>query len=353
MTLKNALPAVAKLEGLTLESGWKVIAYKPKDDHHTGGHFSHSYIVEKEDQKGFLKAFDFTAAFEAKDTIAAMQELTTAYKYERDLLLLCNEKRLRKVVVAIDHGEVQVPDFDMMSGRVYYLIFHLADGDVRGQVKEDERLDTAWCVRALKDVTTGLFQVHRQMIAHQDLKPSNVLIFGQESRIADFGRASLREREAVHDKCAVAGDHTYAPPEQLYGHCHADFAIRRFGCDFYMLGNLASFLLTGINVTSHIFARLNVQFHYTQWQGTYADVLPYIQESYSRVMVDIEANMCPNAGGEMVQLIKELCEPDLSRRGHPKGLGRFDQFSLERYVSRFDVLLKKVELRARSKRRMA
>jgi hypothetical protein len=41
----------------------------------------------------------------------AINKLTTAYMYERDLLIYCREKRLRKVVMAIEHGEVQVPNY--------------------------------------------------------------------------------------------------------------------------------------------------------------------------------------------------------------------------------------------------
>lgn len=119
-----------------LPTGWTVTkAIKPGAEA-TGGAFSNAYMVENNGVEGFLKAFDFSTAFQCKNVLEALNALTTAYLYERDLLVYCKEKRLRKVVVAIEHGEVQVPDYDPMNGRVFYLIFHLADGDMRQQFEE-------------------------------------------------------------------------------------------------------------------------------------------------------------------------------------------------------------------------
>jgi serine/threonine protein kinase len=152
----------------------------------------------------------------------------------------------------------------------------------------DERFDPGWSIRVLKDVTVGTFQVHRQLIAHQDLKPSNVLLFDQEARLGDFGRASRRGYVAPHDDLSIAGDRTYAPPEQLYGYTHPDFIVRRFGCDLYMLGNLAAFLFSGINITSQLFAHLPAQFHWQIWAGEYKDVLPYLMNSFYTVIDELK-----------------------------------------------------------------
>lgn len=346
-------PAVAQLKGLTLDNGWQVIETKEKSAHNTGANFSYRYVVKRDDEKGFVKAFDFSHAFAQKDTISALKLMTTAYEYERDILQICKERKLRKVVVAVDHGEVQVPGFKGIDGRVFYLVFHLADGDIRDHVRSDLNRDASWTLRVLKDVTTGLFQVHRQLIAHQDIKPSNVLLFGSEGRIADFGRASRRSFEAVHDEYAVAGDMTYAPPEQLYGFKHPDFSVRRFGCDLYMLGNLAAFLFTGINATAQLFARLDSQFHFGAWDRTYDEVLPYIIAAWEDVLGDLQMAMDPLIGTEGVALVRELCHPDLQKRGHPKGVGNFAQYSLERYVARLDLLSKRIDVRARGTRRTA
>lgn len=350
----NNIPASANLKGLALPNGWTVTrAIVPGEDA-TGGHFSNAYLATKDDgTEGFLKAFDFSNAFKADNVLDELNKLTTAYLYERDLLFYCKERKLRKVVVAVENGEVKVPDYDEMNGRVFYLIFQLADGDMRRQVSLDERFDAVWCAKALHDVGVGMYQVHRQMIAHQDLKPSNVLVFGDECKIADFGRASRKGHPALHDGLNVAGDRTYAPPEQLYGYVHQEWTVRRFGCDLYMFGNLAAFLFTGINMTAQLYSYVDEQFHPNNWGGTYEEVLPYLMTAFGHVMKDVRTTLDVGAVADVEEIVHELCHPDLSKRGHPKGLGKSNQYSLERYISRLDIIAKKIAMEARAKRKVA
>jgi eukaryotic-like serine/threonine-protein kinase len=262
MSLVNSESASALLQGLTLANGWEVRQHVRRGRNVSGGTFSHSYIVERSDRRGFLKAFDFSYAFDdGSDTIAILNALTSAYEHEREVLRVCSERRLSQVVIAIDHGSVQVPDMPGPGGRVFYLIFELADGDIRSQVDETKRFNPLWSMRALKDVCLGLWQVHREMIAHQDMKPSNVLVYEAGGfRIADFARASQRGRPIWYDDFNIAGDKTYAPPELLYGFTHPEFGPRRFGCDLYMLGNLATFMFAGVNMTASLFTRLDLSF---------------------------------------------------------------------------------------------
>lgn len=340
--------AAAHLEGLTLNNGWKVRCHIHRGANASGGFFSHSYIVERDGRSGFLKAFDFSEAFEPnKDTIAFLSALTSAYEHEREVLQICKERRLSNVVIAIDHGQTQVPTFDKMTGRVFYLIFELADGDIRGQVDQTKRFPLLWSVRALKDVCLGLWQVHREMIAHQDMKPSNVLIYSERFRISDFGRSSRKGHSVWYDNERVAGDRSYSPPELLYGFLHPDFVPRRIGCDLYMLGNLAAFMFAGVNMTASLMLRLDRQFHYLNWHGTYDEVLPYVREAFTRVLEDLNEKIAPEVNAEIIPMIRQLCDPDLTRRGHPKGIGRRDQYSLERFVSQFDILCRQVELHLR------
>jgi len=148
-------------------------------------------------------------------------------------------------------------------------------------------------------------------------------------------------------KLAIAGDRTYAPPEQLYSNLHADFVVRRIGCDLYLLGNLAAFLFSGVNVTSALFSRLDPAFHPNNWAGTYDQVLPHLQRAFSDVLADLSANIDPLVGNEITTMVRELCNPDLARRGHRKGIGSFSQYSLERYKSHTDLLLKRTTVSAR------
>ena len=343
--------AASQLRGLNLNNGWQVGSCLQRGPESTGGFFSRSYVVTHSDgRRGFLKALDFSEAFgPGVETISVLAQLTASFEHERAILQICATKRLSNVVLAIDHGQVQVPGFGKMDGLVFYLIFDLANGDIRSQVSVIERLSALWSLRALRDVCVGLWQVHQQLIAHQDMKPSNVLVYG-ESRfhIADFGRSSLQGRPVSHDRFTVAGDRIYSPPELLYGHTHPDFTARRFGCDLYMLGNLASFMFTGGNATASLLTRLNSQFRPTAWKGSYCEVLPYLHDAFGQFLHEIEMNIDPIVRAIVVPLIRQLCNPDLMKRGHPKALGRHDQHSLERYVSSLDLDCKRVAITLRT-----
>ena len=335
---------------MTLDGGWKVVskvAHLPS----SGGIFSVPYIVkDKDGTEHFLKALDFSAAFSDPkiDAARALQSMTSAYNHERDILEHCRDRRLSRVFIAVTHGYVQVPGFGIIEGRVAYLIFELAESDVRQQVDLKNRLDCLVSLSILNDVTLGMMQLHKEAIAHQDLKPSNVLTYDDGGcRVGDFGRSSRRGYHVWMDNLGVAGDRTYAPPEQLYSNFHSDFVIRRVGCDLYLLGNLAAFLFSGINVTASIFSRLDPAFHYCRWNGTYDQVLPHLQHAFAQVLADLGAALDPMVQTEITTMVKELCNPDLAKRGHRKGIGSSNQYSLERYKSYTDLLLKRTTVSAR------
>jgi eukaryotic-like serine/threonine-protein kinase len=205
------MSAAAKLVGLTLPNGWKVTTHVQRNQNGTGGTFSQSYVVEKDGSVGFLKAFDFEEAFEpGVNTAEVIEILTAAYNHECDVLEHCRNRRHSNVVLAIDKGHVDVPNLGRMEGRVYYLIFEMAAGDIRCQMDTATSCDTRWCMRVLKDVSLGLWQIHKDMIAHQDTKPSNVLSYPSDGgfKISDFGRSSVRGRPVRHDSLRIAGDRT-------------------------------------------------------------------------------------------------------------------------------------------------
>ena len=348
------MTAAAQLLGLTLDDGWLVFKGIERSKYATGGTFSHSYLAKKGSRVAFVKAFDFSSAFEpGADTLGILNLLTASYEHERNVLEYCRGRRLSKVAIAIGHGHVSVPNMSAMEGRVYYLLFEKADGDIRNQMDADQASDAVWCMRALRQICLGLWQVHREFIAHQDLKPSNVLCYGGwEVRVSDFGRSSRRGQAIWHDEEKCPGDITYAPPELLYGYLAPDFVPRRVGADLYLLGNLAAFLFTGVNVTASLLAKLNPQHHWTRWNGTYQQVLPYLQEAFGRFLQELETRLeDPYVRSQVLPLVRQLCNPDLDQRGHPRGLGHHSHYSLERYVSQLTNITRMTEIKIRAARR--
>ncbi|WLT32764.1 protein kinase [Geothrix sp. PMB-07] len=347
----TALKPAERLTGLTLEGGWKVTTRQNRGPSSTGGCFSIGYFVEHESgRKAFLKALDFSRALTSPDPARAIQSLTESYNFERDVLRLCRDKRLDRVATAIAEGTVRIPGSGD-AGAVPYLIFELADGDVRSQIDFSKRFDIALRLRALHHISTGLWQLHKQTIAHQDLKPSNVLVFNNdESRITDLGRAAVQGKTPPHDNCIVPGDPSYAPPELMYNHTSDSWFIRRQGCDLYHLGSMIVFFFAGTAMTPELLKEIPTSHHPWNWTGTYPEVLPVVRKAFGDVIEQLKSAIEPEYREVLTDLIIQLCDPDLGRRGYPKARGNSAmQYSLERYVSKFDLIATKAEFSFRKK----
>lgn len=339
------ISAASQLAGKSLPGDWTVLGPIAKAYQATGGNFSHSYRVKHKSGKlAFLKALDFSRALSSADPARALQELTEAFNFERDLLTICKEKNLTKVVKVIDDGSIRMTT-PSGSETIQYLIFEEADGDVRKYLGISQAVELAWIYKCLHHVATGLRQLHTVGAAHQDLKPSNVLVFGSDvSKIADMGCASIRTGTGPRDSLKIAGDPGYAPPEILYNYISADWSVRRLGCDLFHLGSFAMFLLAGVNMTAAVQMELPEGYRFSNWGGDFNQVLPYLRDATDRVIVETCRNLPILVSKDTERQLRHLCEPDPRLRGHPKErLGLGSNYSLERFVSAFHLLAKRVE----------
>ena len=338
------LSSAERLTGLILDGEWKVVSPAPKEANATGGFFSKCYFVEKADgRKAFLKALDISLALREDDPAIALQALTQAFNFEREVLMKCKDEKLDHIVLAIDDGKVRFEDA-ADGGVVQYLIFELADGDVRRQATINERFNIAWSLRSLHHIAVGLQQIHGQGIAHQDLKPSNVLVFnGNNSKIGDFGRSAYKGHIPPHENNNVAGDLTYAPPELLYGYVDPDWNRRRFGCDAYLMGSMALFFFLGVGATPLLLKELPEEFVWDSWRGTFEDVLPYLHDAFQRLLVTYSDSLPKSIRAELTEIVSQLCVPDPRLRGHPRNRV-INQFSMERYISKLNLLALSAEL---------
>jgi serine/threonine protein kinase len=334
------------LTGVALADGWTVVSAIPRSQNATGGRFSESYEVQRSDgTKAFLKALDFSSAIQAADPARALQALTEAFNFERDLLASCRDRRMSRIVTAITDGKVQVNN-PSDSGVVQYIIFEIADGDVRSQADAANRFDLAFALRALHSIAVGLEQLHVARIAHQDVKPSNVLVFllAKLAKLGDLGRAALVGATPPHENLVLPGDPLYTPPELAYGHVDPDWKRRRLGADLYHLGSMAVFFFTGQGFTALLSAELNQIYWPQSWGGNYAQVLPHLRDAYDRVIKRFAAAVHPELRDELVTIVRQLCDPDPSLRGHPRNrVNPATHHGLERYISRFDALARKAE----------
>jgi len=341
---------IEQLRGKTTDDGWTVLRKISKSDVQTGGCFSVGYIVRNNDgREGYLKALDFQSAQDAQDPPRALQKMLATFNFERDLLELCRENRMSRVVRALTNGAFVVPGAPL--DQVYYLIFELADGDARTQTSRSSMRDYGWAAKMCHQIAVGLRQLHKLGITHQDLKPSNVLVFedGQESKLADLGRAHCHGVDSPHDDYRLPGAVTYAPPEQLYGYEDNDRLKARRSADLYLLGSMIMFGFSGVPMTPALVSELRaehrpfMQGHPNGWRGMFHDVLPYLMDAWANRIEMLEQQLSAvlpahtsKFGKELTDIVRYLTNPDPDLRGHPqariRGVGH--ELDLERVVSK-------------------
>lgn len=338
------------LTGLDLPGNWHVESLIKRPPTSTGGKFSVGYIVKNKDGRiAYLKALDFSSAFNQPDPARALQAMTTAYNFERDLLAKCKDRKLNRVVTPLADGTVNVPGNFGPLGNVCYLIFELASGDIRKEVETWSDFDLAWSLRSLHETAVGIRQLQSIGIAHQDLKPSNVLVFPIfGSKVTDLGQASDINNPSKTDSHQIPGDYGYCPPEQWYGFRPADFS-HRYISDLYLLGSLLFFYFMRCSATQAIQFKIS-QIHKKKFIRTnFIHDLPYIQHAFAEVLSDFRSStkgFAKKLTDEIVMITQQLCEPDPRRRGDPKiAKSLVPQFDLQPYVSRFDRLASCAELK--------
>lgn len=341
------IPPAQLLLGRTLEGDWGVVRRVGKEARGTGGCFSHGYIVRSSSgEEAFLKALDITKPFGGGDLMEHLQAMTAAFLHECDLCERCRDERMSRVVRILGHG-IHYTDPDDRLSAVPFIVFELGEGDVRSRLDAADRLDLAWGLRTLHQVAVGIRQLHSRGIAHQDLKPSNAVVFPEVgAKVADLGCASTAQGgTAPRDHLNVAGALAYAPPELLYGHLDPDWRKRRLGCDLYLLGSMVVFVFTGVSMTALLAEKLDPNHIWHKWGDSYAKVRPYVRDAFDLALETLERHVPTALREDVMAIVGQLCDPDPELRGHPaERIGHHNRYSLERYVSTLNELARKAEL---------
>ena len=342
-------------------SGWRILSpigwdsgseARPIHVSSDGGNSSVPYIVEKDGKKAFLKAIDLTSLLESPNIMKEMIKITEAHKFETEILEICKKAKMNKIVISIDSGQIDVgPN---LQDKVPYLIFELAEGDVRKQIKlKSDSHKLSWWLRAMHHATTGLSQLHTNGIAHQDLKPSNVLNFYDDTfKISDLGRSVNKFKVGPYDDDKFSGDWRYVPPEIAYNYINPDSNERRLSTDIYLLGSLIFYFVTGIGATQLLIDELPFElrpatYNGGKWSVGYTSILPTLQTKFTEMLNEIEKKIShPAVKPSLVKAAYELANPNPDFRGHPlTRRNSSNKYSLERYISLFDILSKKAQIR--------
>jgi tetratricopeptide (TPR) repeat protein/tRNA A-37 threonylcarbamoyl transferase component Bud32 len=149
--------------------------------------------------------------------------------------------RESQALARLDHpGVVKVFDAGGEGGQAY-LVMELVPGEPLSKILEARTLDRRRLLRLLEKVARGIHHAHEKGVVHRDLKPDNILVSGEEPKVADFGLAHLVESSpALTRSGAVLGTPMYMAPEQVEG--GREVTVRT---DVHALGVLLYEILTG------------------------------------------------------------------------------------------------------------
>ncbi len=331
-------PSTDPLLGQPVGDGWTISRRITRNS--SGGCFSIGYQAEHPAKPhAFVKVLNLSHAITQPDMTSAVRQMSTAFEYERDLLEHCRGIRLSRVVKAIDAGELNVPQLPIP--RVPYLLFEAADTDIRRLLDDiDAQLDLATVLRYLHHISVGLGQLHANRIAHQDIKPSNVLVFSDSgAKLADLGCASQQNNPAPRDDLRVPGDPLYSPIEFIYGFLSPDFEIRRLAADMFQLASITHFLFAKVHLNTAIIQQLAEPHLPGNWRSSFVEILPHLQFAFTGVLRDLSDALPKNIQIGLVECVRHLGNPDPRDRGHPHELrAGGSQYSMKRFVSSFNQL---------------
>jgi eukaryotic-like serine/threonine-protein kinase len=279
-------------------------------------------------------------AWAEQDPVKALLQIANAHDFERSILEQCSGSRLDKVVTALDSGTVEVTN-EGVRDFAFYIIFELANGDLRQFVNIEKGNDLIWVVSAIHSFCVAINQIHGIDVYHNDLKPANGLVFDDGEKVADFGRATSPARPVARDPYLCAGDPRFAPPEQIYPNENPVVTIDPFlkarAGDLYNLGSIMHYLITKRMLTPEIVGRLDPTFRPRNqnggWIDSYEAVLPYWNQIHHAIMNEF----------------LHLCDPDYRKRGDQStNLIVPSKYKLERVISKLDNLKARILVRSRA-----
>lgn len=139
-----------------------------------------------------------------------------------------------------------------------YIFQNIADEDLRtyirkGKVKNKKKL--------LFDVVSGLYFLHSNGIIHGDVKPANVLCYGDTFKITDFGECAKKWYKGM---CYVHGTGTpaYKSPEILSGSKWSYSSdIWSLGCIFYEVYTKKKLFNNQTGLYCHLYKAAHVDFN--------------------------------------------------------------------------------------------
>jgi serine/threonine protein kinase len=320
----------------TLVGGWRAIAIHEIQRDQPNRCRTY-YARDLSGQHGFVKVLP-----PSSQDLEQMRFHLEEFFSEKAIVELCGQRNMRRIVRAIAFDKIEVAQIVPVT--LHYLIFEWAEHDMRALVTESDEDQIRAALACLHHMATALHELHFSKIAHQNVRPAAVLRFKDDThKLGDFRHAQMAG--FVRSETRSFFDPAHAAPELLYGVDVSAFESK-YAIDLYQLGALGLHLLTGVGATVQLARELSDLHHWRNWEGDFADVVPYLNIAHERVIENLRSNLPVPIQADLTRAILQLTAPDPFRRGHP-GNPPNNKYGLERYISLFELLRKRFDVRAK------
>jgi tetratricopeptide (TPR) repeat protein len=144
-----------------------------------------------------------------------------------------------RTVAALRHPNIVAIHSIHEDAEGLFLVFEKVAGETLHE-RLAAGLTPAETIGYLRQVAKALDHAHARGVVHQDLKPANVMVAGDEAKVMDFGIARrVAETLSTMSKIEIVGTPAYMAPEQELGQSVGP------ATDVYALGVCAYELLAG------------------------------------------------------------------------------------------------------------
>lgn len=351
--LVDQLPKADALVGVTIAGRWQIDEKFHVGKQESGGNFGVGYKAT-DLQNGvarFVKVVDFRSRLR---DMTQLRQLLEMAEFEVIMHKACI--RMSKVVRMVGHGQLAFQTPASPEPYNYLcLILERGDGDIKSHVDFRPDRSPSWKLWVLREVALAIVQMERAQLAHNDIKPSNVIRFPSNGtahniKLGDVGRTVTKSGTGPFDGMAWAGDPRHMPPEALYGWEEPEWQNRRTAADAYMLGNLICFLFSGASLTERVTNSLPPNYRHGAggYVGPYRELLDTIRHVRNRVLEDLVIPSFPDGvRQELGDIVRCLTEPDPQIRGEPNAR-RAGTVGIDRIQSRLERLAHRAQIHERT-----
>ncbi|UPT75871.1 MAG: serine/threonine protein kinase [Elusimicrobiota bacterium] len=158
---------------------------------------------------------------------------------ERECARFVDEGR---TVAKLRHPNIVAVHSLFKEGRRALIVFEHIEGDTLHHMLNESpgrRLEPRRALAILAQLAAAVDYAHGEGVIHRDLKPPNVMVFGDKVKVMDFGISRVVEHTQATKTSMIVGTPVYMAPEQCDG-----IVVRQ--SDIYALGIIAYETLTGI-----------------------------------------------------------------------------------------------------------